>query len=171
MPPGASPARRGLGGSPGTSEGLQKNVQKGGLLGGIESRDQCHRCSLGGSSHLFDKKHFCGRVSGRCDGKMATPHGGDSKSTLMAAGIDTARALREDTARALREQAGTELRLLCMVSRNLLTSELRSSRPGRRSFADVHVPSNLTFIEKDLIGGGVPGFTEKARSPKRYCMR
>ena len=62
----------------------------------------------------------------------------------MAAGIDTARALREDTARALREQAGTELRLLCMVSRNLLTSELRSSRPGRRSFADVHVPSNLT---------------------------
>ena len=89
----------------------------------------------------------------------------------MAAGIDTARALREDTARALREQAGTELRLLCMVSRNLLTSELRSSRPGRRSFADVHVPSNLTFIEKDLIGGGVPGFTEKARSPKRYCMR
>ena len=60
---------------------------------------------------------------------------------------------------------------LCIISTNLLTSELRSSRPGRRSFADVHVPSNLTFIEKDLIGGGVPGFTEKARSPKRYCMR
>ena len=44
--------------------------------------------ALGGSSHRFDKKHFCGRVSGRCDGKMTTPHGGDSKSTLMAAGID-----------------------------------------------------------------------------------
>ena len=52
---------------------------------------------------------------------------------------------------------------LCIISTNLLTSELRSSRPGRRSFADVHMPSNLTFIEKDLIGGGVP---EKAEAPK-----
>ena len=60
---------------------------------------------------------------------------------------------------------------LCIISTNLLTSELRSSRPGRRSFAGVHTPSYLTFIEKDLIGGGVPGFTEKVRSPARYCVR
>ena len=79
-----------MGGSPGTSEELQKNVQKGGLLGGSRAEINAQMLSalVAESSQQFDTKHFRGRVSGSSDGQMTAPHGGDSKSTLTPAGID-----------------------------------------------------------------------------------
>ena len=76
-------------GSPGASEELQKNVQKGGLLGDSRAEINAQRDALvAESSQRFDTKHFRGRVSGSSDGQMTAPHGGDSKSTLTPAGID-----------------------------------------------------------------------------------
>ena len=76
---------RGLVGSPGASEELQKMCRKGAFWG---TRDQCADALVAESSQRFDTKHFRGRVSGSSDGQMTAPHGGDSKSTLTPAGID-----------------------------------------------------------------------------------
>ena len=63
-------------------------MQKRDLLWG-DREPRCTDALLAESSQRFDDtKHFSGRMSGRCDGKMAVPHEGDSKSTLTAAGID-----------------------------------------------------------------------------------